>query len=388
MILHDEPAEVWRCITSWGEEFCAPATVKRGAERKATAHGDVYFHRPSAPFNFVSDAATDLCRRLKAIKRGDEVSSAYWVQESLQWRRLVIYHESAKTAEDTVRAVLGTRGRDYAEDDWDEEPVERSRAHGRHAHRVIVPPQKVEPLREAFARPDRTVLIRESGEGDKTPLNLGDAVANVPLWAIKDMLRQRDSFSGEIVSFELGLPAERGQAIFDGLVQQGFLEPDNEGFDFYRSSTKGRSLAQAKFARRLARDKAAALLAQLVARAEAINASPDLAHVVTELRLYGSLLNETAGEVGDVDIAFALSDRPGIGDRAAASKARWAASGRESGSFFQELVYGETEVVALLKGRSPYLSLQPLREIEKLGCPTKLVFTASAVAPARVTYAD
>jgi hypothetical protein len=32
--------------------------------------------------------------------------------------------------------------------------------------------------------------------------------------------------------------------------------------------------------------KAAALLAQLVARAEAINANPDLAHVVTELRLY------------------------------------------------------------------------------------------------------
>jgi len=110
---------------------------------------------------------------------------------------------------DTARAVLGWPGQDYAEDDWDEEPVERSRAHGRHAHRVIVPQQKVEPLREAFARPDRTVLIRESGDGDKTPLNLGDAVANVPLWAIKDMLRQRDSFSGQIVAFELGVPAER-----------------------------------------------------------------------------------------------------------------------------------------------------------------------------------
>jgi hypothetical protein len=152
--------------------------------------------------------------------------------------------------------------------------------------------------------------------------------------------------------------------------------------------SKGQSLAQAKFARRLARDKAATLLVQLVARAEAINANPDLAHVVTELWLYGSLLNETAGEVGDVDIAFALNDRPGIGSRVAASKHRWAASGRKGGSFFQELVYGETEVLALLKGRSPYLSLQPLSEIEKLGCPTKVMFTAGAVAPARVTYAD
>ena len=366
MILHDEPAEVWRCITSWGEQFCAPVTAKRGAERKATAHGDVYFRRPHAPFDFVSKAATDLCRGLKAIKRGDEVSSVYWVQESLEWRRLVIYHESAKTVREAVRAVLGGRGEDYAEDDWDRESVEGSRAHGRHAHRVIVSPQKIEPLREAFVRPDRTVLIRESGNGDKTPLNLGDAVANVPLWAIKDMLRQRDDFSGPIVAFELGLPVERGQAIFEGLVQQGFLEPDDEGFKFYRSSTKGRSLAQAKFARRLARDKAAALLTQLVARAEAINANADLAHVVTELRLYGSLLNETAGEVGDVDIAVALSDRPRIGSRVAASKARWAASGREGRSFFQELVYGEREVLALLKGRSPYLSLQPLSEIEKL----------------------
>jgi hypothetical protein len=386
MILHDEPAEVWRCITSWGAKFCAPATVRRGAERKATVLGDVYFRRPDAPFNFVSEAATDFCRRLKAIKRGEEVSSACWIQESLQWRRLFIYHESAKTVEDTVRAVLGWRGRDYAEDDWDEELVERSKGHGRHAHRVIVPPQKIERLRQAFARPDRIVLIRESDNGDKTPLNLGDTVANVPLWAIKDMLRQRDNFSGQIVAFELGLPVERGQAIFDGLVQQGFLEPEDEGFDFYRSSAKGLSLAQAKFSRRLARDKAAALLAQLIARAEYAN--PDLAHVVTELWLYGSLLNETAGEVGDVDIAFVLNDRPGIGSRVASSKARWAASGREGGSFFQELVYGETEVLALLKGRSSYLSLQPLSEVEKLGCPKKVMFTAGAFAPARVTYAD
>jgi hypothetical protein len=33
MILHDESAEVWRCTTSSGEEFYAPAAVKRGAER-------------------------------------------------------------------------------------------------------------------------------------------------------------------------------------------------------------------------------------------------------------------------------------------------------------------------------------------------------------------
>jgi hypothetical protein len=251
-----------------------------------------------------------------------------------------------------VRAVLGRRGGDYAQDDWDEESVERSRAHGRHAHRVIVPPQNVEPLREAFARPDRTVMIRESGDGDKTPLNLGDTVANVPLWAIKDMLRQRDSFSGQIVAFELGLPAERGQAIFDGLVQQGFLEPDDEGFDFYRSSTKGRSLAQAKFARRLARDKAAALLAQLVARAEAINANADLAHVVAELRLYGSLLNETA-EVGDVDIAFALNDRPGIGSRAAASKAQLAALAERAARFFKNSFMAKPKCSLCSKGGAP-----------------------------------
>jgi hypothetical protein len=389
MILHDEAAKVWRCVTSWGEEFCAPASVRRGAERAATPSGDVYFRRPQAVTNFSASAeATDLCRRLKAIKRSEKVSSAYWVIETLQWWRLTIYHESAKTVEDTLRALLGWRGRDYVEDKWEEESEEWVRAAGRHAHRVIVPPRQIEALRTAFARPDRTVLIRESGDGDKTPLSLGDAVANVPLWAIKDMLRYREDFSAKIVAFELGLPADRGQAVFDGLVQHGFLEPDDEGFDFYRSSTKGRSLVQAKFARRLARDKAAVLLAQLVERAEAINANPDLAHVIAELRLYGSLLERADGEVGDVDVAFALRDRPGIGSRVAASKARWAASGREAGSFFQELVYGETEVLALLKGRSPYLSVQPLSEIEKLGCPTKVVFTAGAVAPAHVAYAD
>lgn len=38
-----------------------------------------------------------------------------------------------------------------------------------------------------MSRPDRTVLIRESGDGDKTPLNPGGAVANVPLWASRDV---------------------------------------------------------------------------------------------------------------------------------------------------------------------------------------------------------
>ena len=72
----------------------------------------------------------------------------------------------------SVIAVAVAKRKDWPLKQW-------SRAHGRHAHRMIVPPQKVEPLREAFARPDRTVLIRESGDGDKTPLNLGDAVAKI-----------------------------------------------------------------------------------------------------------------------------------------------------------------------------------------------------------------
>jgi len=81
MILLDELAEVWRCTTAWVEEYYAPVTVKGGTEWKTTVHGDIYFLGP--PSN-VSDAATDLCPRLKAIKRGDVVSRVYWVQDNLR----------------------------------------------------------------------------------------------------------------------------------------------------------------------------------------------------------------------------------------------------------------------------------------------------------------
>ena len=59
--------------------------------------------------------------------------------------------------------------------------------------------------------------------------------------------------------------------------------------------------------KRFSRAEGEAVVAELVERAKAINARDDLLCGISELRLYGSMLDPKVETVGDVDVAYELS---------------------------------------------------------------------------------
>jgi hypothetical protein len=137
--------------------------------------------------------------------------------------------------------------------------------------------------------------------------------------------------------------------------------------------------------KRFSRTDGDVVVTEVIERAKAINANTDLICGISELRLFGSMLDSNAKTVGDVDIVFELNRRGIAGKEwVARSIARAEATGR-SLQYFDQLSYGETEVRLLLKARKPRLSLQPLSSFERLKPlpKSKVIFKAEGAHPAK-----
>ena len=119
----------------------------------------------------------------------------------------------------------------------------------------------------------------------------------------------------------------------------------------------------------ISRKKADALLDGLLERIAAVNENPDLLRSVVEARVFGSYLDLSRDQLGDVDVAIHLERKPlpdGV-DYVEASLARARLSGRSFQNVVEEAGYGETEVWLMLKRRKPYLSLHDYDELAKHG---------------------
>jgi hypothetical protein len=109
------------------------------------------------------------------------------------------------------------------------------------------------------------------------------------------------------------------------------------------------------------------IVAELVARARAINARDDLLCGVSELRLFGSMLDPKKEMVGDVDVAVSLYRKaPPAGKKWTEWNIERAGATGRCLQYIEQLCYGTKEVKLLLKARKPRLSLHELSDLEKL----------------------
>jgi hypothetical protein len=303
--------------------------------------------------------------------RNSVVISASLVLKRAEWTHLTLYHESKKTLYEMVNSVLGTN---------------RILIPGFHDYQVYFPPNPELQTRliEACRRPDKEIMVRTGGENSpKVGLNLNTQLAGIPYWVIRDLLRKAECLDQEDVGHLTGLNEGRAAEIFQAMIDDGLLELGDA--DEYVPTPRGKSLGDGKLMKRIPRTRAENLVADLLERAERINANGDLVYYVKSVALFGSILDPAVGDLGDVDVRLETAERPGIGCTTTASVTR----GRESGkdlSFFASLTYGTREVQLALKNGSPYISLHGVDEVDRLGCLTKLVFEAGAVAEAARFY--
>ncbi len=119
--------------------------------------------------------------------------------------------------------------------------------------------------------------------------------------------------------------------------------------------------------KRFSRAEGEAVVAELVERAKAINARDDLLCGISELRLYGSMLDPKVETVGDVDVAYELFyKQPPPGKRRSEWHIERAKQSGRNLQFREMLSYGATEVERLLKARKSRLSLMEMFHFEHL----------------------
>jgi hypothetical protein len=210
-------------------------------------------------------------------------------------------------------------------------------------------------------------------------VNKHDKVAGIPLIEIRNFLRQYrhgPSFTVAELETELGVPRPQAELVTQAIVDAGFAEPrvdkDDSAADY--SVTKlGSRLCVARFVKRITRMKADTLVKEMLERVAEINKRDELVFRVKRVRAFGSYATD-APEVGDVDLAVDWEERHPDRDIIEQLLARADASGKSLNTYMARLSYGEVEVEKLLKGRSPYISIQSGNCPEKLGVPAIVLF--------------
>jgi predicted nucleotidyltransferase len=162
-----------------------------------------------------------------------------------------------------------------------------------------------------------------------------------------------------------------------GLVK--FAEPRPSGAtDFNQLTTKGSALANASFGKRFGQAKAEALVAAVIARANEVNASPEMPWFIEEIAAFGSWLSQS-GDYGDIDLAVGLAERYDTKTSMRLNDELADNTGR-SLSFMGRLVFAENVVYRRLKRRDWRISIHPRREPTHLGVPETVIFQSAEVA--------
>lgn len=223
-------------------------------------------------------------------------------------------------------------------------------------------------------------------------INPKELIAGVPILTVRDFLREnRDTWS----AFHLAEHLKRRKLseryvtpVLDEIVHRGWAILSDRQFQHddvvYQNTRIGNGLANFRAVPRIPRAKADAIVTDLLKRAELVNAREELAYYVKEIRVFGSYIDKSKNDLGDIDLLVELEFREIPGRDFFYTLARARASGRRFGNISEETSYAEREVELILKNRNPYLSFHMRRDPISLGAREEVVYSAG-ITPAQAS---
>jgi predicted nucleotidyltransferase len=126
-----------------------------------------------------------------------------------------------------------------------------------------------------------------------------------------------------------------------------------------KETEKGRRFGIATADPAITRQKADALLNELIERAKAINANEDLVYIVERIKVFGSYLSNK-DMLGDLDVAVKLTRKYEGNDFTKQNQQRISIAlknGRQFSNYINEIYWPHTEVMLMLKTKKKGLSL-------------------------------
>ena len=167
------------------------------------------------------------------------------------------------------------------------------------------------------------------------------------------------------------------EAVIVGLEAAGYMEKvrvDDDGDVWWDTTIQGNALAMASFGKPISRRTADRLVAGLVERAQAYNGDPGKPLFIGTLRVFGSYLSPDVDPLGDVDIELTYGRRI-TGHTALADYTK--ASARSFGTYFDQLMWPQTELVRHLKKRSAFINIT-LEDITRITDTFEILYSIDA----------
>jgi predicted nucleotidyltransferase len=117
-------------------------------------------------------------------------------------------------------------------------------------------------------------------------------------------------------------------------------------------------------------------MAELLQRVESVNARDELAYYVHEVRVFGSYIDKTKADLGDIDLVVDLRWRNVPGRHAEYPLRRAHELGKHLRTIVEQVTFGEREVELILKARNPYVSFHLPRDPVSLGAREEVVYSS------------
>jgi hypothetical protein len=211
-------------------------------------------------------------------------------------------------------------------------------------------------------------------------------VPGIGLDAIRNLLIRHQKANNRLLLAttvdHLGRPAEEADSFLRQLAEAGYLEwavGRSEGRDWELTELALRLVAD-KLGPRMKREAVDSIVAKVIERARMINADPGRIARVVELRLFGSALDTTRKDYGDVDIETRITTRTLPPDEVAQARANISAQVPQSWrsdiilSHFAEETYDRRTAMRALSRGIKELSLSEEGQIKRLGCEYRTVY--------------
>src|SRR5690606_11197075 len=134
-----------------------------------------------------------------------------------------------------------------------------------------------------------------------------------PAKAVRDALAALDGAPAPVEWFSRWV-GERSAEMLKLCIDQGYIDPApkpaeyGEGMELHLTES-GRRLALAKFGKPLKRELADKLYGQFMTRVAELNADSHSPLFASKVAVYGSYLDPTKDEIGDIDIAVGMAYR-------------------------------------------------------------------------------
>ena len=227
---------------------------------------------------------------------------------------------------------------------------------------------KANPNCTIAGQPLKTVraMLRELGRGDYFTVASVEAFLRKQLWSdhVNDLAKQgkispdnrrlykktggRTNSSRNVTSLiganRIPDQAIAARALVEQLLKDWMIEVNARFSDCQKQVAYQPTRRTARFVPRINRAKAEKLLADFLQCVEEVNAHPDLPHWVTEVRVFGSYLNDR-DNLGEIDLAIKKERRP-------------ASDSISDG-------YPERLVALLLKGGSRHIAMHSIAELDE-----------------------